>query len=93
MQRDFGVNVRRSWELGGSYFPTPGITPEITHPFAVEIEAADTIHSNLSFVETAQLAIKLSHVQDSHLLIAACRLLHALGKLSQMSAGLTEISF
>jgi hypothetical protein len=81
MRRDFGANVRRLWELGGSYFPTPGVTPEIAHPFAVEIDATDAIHSNLCFIETTQLAAKLSLVQDAHLLVAACRLIHALGTL------------
>lgn len=83
MRCDFGANVRRLWELGGSYFPTPGVTPEIAHPFAVEIEAADAVTSNLSFIETRQLAAKVSLVRDAHLLIAAYRLLHALGILNQ----------
>lgn len=85
MRRDFGLNVRHAWELGGSYFPTPGVTPEMAHPFAVEIEAADAIHSRLSFIEIAQLAAKLSLVQDAHLLIAAYRLLHALGTLNKIA--------
>src|SRR5262245_4489341 len=28
MARDFGIGIRGCWELGGPYYPTPGITPE-----------------------------------------------------------------
>ncbi|MBA2340644.1 MAG: methyltransferase domain-containing protein [Pyrinomonadaceae bacterium] len=78
MARDFGIGIRRSWELGGSYFPTPGITPEVVYPFVVEIGSINSTQSELKFVEINQLAARLDSIQDAHLMIAACRLIHAL---------------
>jgi ubiquinone/menaquinone biosynthesis C-methylase UbiE len=80
--RDFGANVLRSWELGGSYFPTPGVTPEIAYPFVVEIESSSAVQSCLRFIEIRDLSAHLDLIEDAHLLIAACRLCHALGALN-----------
>jgi hypothetical protein len=82
MTGDFGVRVSRLWELGGSYFPTPGVTPETVYPFAVEVEASEVLGSRLHFVDLAQLVKRLDLVQDAHLLIAVCRLAHAVGMTS-----------
>jgi hypothetical protein len=82
MTGDFGVRVSRLWELGGSYFPTPGVTPETVYPFAVEVEASEVLGSRLHFVNLAQLVKRLDLVQDAHLLIAVCRLAHAVGMTS-----------
>lgn len=80
LARDFGARSSgRSWEIGGSYFPTPGVTPEIVYPFVAEIESAVASHSDLRFIEINDLAANLHLIQDAHLLIAACRLAHALG--------------
>jgi ubiquinone/menaquinone biosynthesis C-methylase UbiE len=43
LQRDFALKVRNTWELGGSYFSSPGVTPEVVYPFVVEVEASDTL--------------------------------------------------
>jgi hypothetical protein len=82
MNSDFGVRVSRLWELGGSYFPTPGITPETVYPFVAEVEASDVLGSRLHFVNVSQLVNKLDLVQDAHLLIAICRFAHAVGLAS-----------
>lgn len=78
IRRDFRISARSSWELGGAYFPTPGVTPEIVYPFAVEVELSEAAASNLHFLSVNQLKEQLNQIQDAHLLIAACRLLHAL---------------
>ncbi len=82
MRRDFRVSVRRSWELGGSYFPTPGITPEVVYPFAAEVELSDAPESDLRFIHIDEIGTRLGLIQDAHLLIASRRLAHALGRIT-----------
>jgi hypothetical protein len=79
LQRDFALKVRNTWELGGSYFSSPGVTPEVVYPFVVEVEASDTPESPLNFVNCDLLNSKLDEIHDAHLLIATHRLRHALG--------------
>ncbi len=78
MPRDFGISTRRWWELGGSYFPTPGITPEVVYPFVVEVGECNSAQSRLQFIEINKLAARLDSIQDAHLMITAGRLIHAL---------------
>ena len=77
-EKDFCVRPVKCWELGGSYFPTPGVTPEIVYPFAVEIEIDDLGSCDLQFVEIGSLMKRLDQFEDAHLLILANRLFHAL---------------
>ncbi len=77
--KDFNVEINKSWELGGSYFPTPGVTPEIVYPFAVELKAENLHQTNLSFFRIEELLENLDKIRDAHLLILANRLGHALG--------------
>lgn len=79
MCRDFRLHVGRAWELGGPYFSTPGVTPEIVYPYAVEVRSGEAFASTLHFIHLDELAGQLELLEDSHLLIAASRLLHALG--------------
>lgn len=78
MRRDFNVSMLRAWELGGAYFPTPGVTPEIVYPYAVEVKAEEAFAAALHFLPLDALRDALNEFQDAHLLIAANRLLHAL---------------
>jgi SAM-dependent methyltransferase len=79
LRREFGLRVRRSWELGGSYLATPGVTPEAVYPFAAEVELPAAADSPLRFVHVDDLAAGLGRIESADLLIAASRLLHALG--------------
>jgi hypothetical protein len=79
MQRDFGVSVLDTWELGGPYFCSPGVTPEVVYPFLAEIDAKDVPSSSLHFVKMENLRRSLNLISDPHLLIAAYRLTHSLG--------------
>src|SRR5581483_10557767 len=36
LESEYGLGCGEVWELGGPYHPTPGVTPEVVHPFAVE---------------------------------------------------------
>ena len=81
LERDFGLRVRRAWELGGPYFPTPGVTPEIVYPYAVETEADEAFDSSLRFIPVGGLTRRLDIIRDAHLLITTCRLAHSLAAL------------
>ena len=72
--------VRKTWELGGSYFSSPGVTPEVVYPFVVEIEAPGIPSSPLHFIDCTLITKNLNHLHDAHLFLSAHRLLHALGR-------------
>ena len=76
LHRDFAVTVRNTWELGGSYFSSPGVTPEVVYPFVAEIDAGDVPSSPLHFINCGNA--NLDQLHDAHLLIALHRLRHAL---------------
>ena len=78
MRQDFALTVSNVWELGGSYFSSPGVTPEVVFPFVVEVNASEVASSSLHFVNTDVLTTELDQIHDAHLLLAAYRLRHAL---------------
>lgn len=78
MQREFGLAVRNTWELGGAYFSSPGVTPEVVYPFVAEVEARDIASCPLGFIDCNRLVSKLDQFHDAHLIISTHRLLHAL---------------
>jgi hypothetical protein len=78
MQRDFDLTVQHIWELGGSYFASPGVTPEVVYPYLAEVEATEAQRSTLRFVELQELISKVDLLSDAHLLIAIYRATHAL---------------
>jgi hypothetical protein len=79
LQRDFAVTIRDVWELGGPYFSSPGVTPEVVYPFVVEVDATAIASSQLHFSDCD--ALNLDHLHDAHLLISTHRLRHALKTL------------
>ncbi len=79
--RDFNVSVKQSWELGGSYFTSAGITPEIVYPLAVELGAESLGKTDLKFFSLKDLLAYCDQIQDAHLLILLNRLAHSLGYL------------
>jgi hypothetical protein len=81
LARDFSLRACQAWELGGSYFPTAGVTPEVVYPFVVEVNASKNVDSTLQFIPLDEITGKPNPVQDAHLLITAHRLAHALGTL------------
>ena len=70
------VEARRVFPLGGRYHPSPGVTPEVVYPFAVDVKRVET-ESPLCFTPLRE-ALALPIV-DAHLLTALFRLSHALG--------------
>jgi hypothetical protein len=82
LRRDFNLRADRAWELGGAYFPTSGVTPEVVYPFAVEVNVGEGPGAALHFIPLGELTGKPELLADAHLLIATYRLAHALGALS-----------
>jgi hypothetical protein len=83
LRRDFNLRGRRAWELGGAYFPTSGVTPEVVYPFAVEVEAGESLPTTtLQFTPLPELIDNSDRIRDAHLLIATYRLAHALQVLT-----------
>ena len=80
--QDFNVSIRKSWELGGSYFTSAGVTPEIVYPLAIEIDAGklseNMSKTDLKFFSLESLVKISEKIQDAHLLILMNRLGHAL---------------
>jgi SAM-dependent methyltransferase len=77
MPREFGVSLLNTWELGGPYFCSPGVTPEVIYPLVAEANAQEIESSRLRFVPLDELRRNLDSICDGHLLICAHRLIHA----------------
>lgn len=80
---DFKISVKKAWELGGSYFTSAGITPEIVYPLAVEFDSKISSETALKFFHLTDLLEISEQIQDAHLLILLNRLGHSLGLLSK----------
>lgn len=81
MKKDFNLTVNFSRELGGAYFASPGVTPELVYPFAVEASADDIHTSSLKWISLKNLIERIDKICDAHTIIAAYRLAHAAGLL------------
>ncbi|MCB0361607.1 MAG: hypothetical protein KDD35_02745 [Bdellovibrionales bacterium] len=81
--QDMGVVGSRIFSLGGPYHPSPGISPEVVHSFAVEIifdrQMKPSELKALSWVALDELLEHRSLIRDAHLFVASLRLAHALG--------------
>jgi SAM-dependent methyltransferase len=80
---DFGVSIGKFSELGGSYFTSAGITPEIVYPAAVELDSLNISTTDLKFFRLQNLLDNSHLIPDAHFLILLNRLGHALGFLSK----------
>lgn len=78
---EYGVSSGELWELGGSYHPSAGATPEVVYPFAIEVGAIAEGKQPLRWVPLEQLVAFRASLRDGHLRIAALRAAHALGVL------------
>jgi SAM-dependent methyltransferase len=75
----FGVPAGSLTPLGAAYFPSVGITPERVYPFVVCLSETATAVAAYDYVPLMQVRRNLHRLRDGHLLIAAMRLIHALG--------------
>lgn len=78
---EYGVSVWGSEvALGGSYHPSPGVTPELVHPLAVAVadEAPGALRA-LTWVPLADAVRRREALLEGHLRVVALRAAHALG--------------
>jgi ubiquinone/menaquinone biosynthesis C-methylase UbiE len=75
----YGVAVGRTIDLGGPYYPSAGMSPEVVHPIAVETLSDGPAGEPLHFVPLASIAANPHALLDGHLRIVALRAAHALG--------------
>ncbi len=68
LKEQYALETGELFELGGRYHPTPGLTPEVVYPFAIQPLNAGKLH----WVALGDLP--LEQIQDGHLRIAVGRL-------------------
>lgn len=64
-------------KLGEKYYPSVGVTTEQVYPYVVSL---DYCTSELHWIPLKELYNNLSRIEDAHLLISICRLIHTVGK-------------
>lgn len=67
-------------KLGEKYFPSIGVTTEQVYPYLVCLDRAD---KSLKWVSLKELYNNIDKIEDAHLLISLCRLIHATDFLPQ----------
>jgi hypothetical protein len=75
LARDYGLACSDLFELGGSYHPSPGISPERVTPLAVSVSRGAS--AGLLWVRLAELVAAADLLLDGHLRILAWRAAHA----------------
>ena len=83
LEHEYGLGCLNFWCLGGAYHPSLGITPEVVHPFAVEVEPRGDGKRPLCWVRVEEAVANRCSLQDGHLRIVLLRAAHALGMLSK----------
>ena len=81
LRQEYGINVGGLWELGGPYMPSPGVTPELAYPIAVEVTAETAVARRLYWVNLNDFRENFTGLRDGHLRIVGLRAAHALGLL------------
>lgn len=81
--QEHGLHVGEIVELGGRYFPSAGLTPEVVHPWLVIIagRAEERAQRRLRFVPLHEVLAAADHIVDGHLRVVALRTASMLGAL------------
>lgn len=80
LERENGLTVRSAYQLGGPYFPSPGVTPEIAYPWAVDVSAHQTARCAIAWVPLRELVSGFHHLKEGHLRTLVSRVWRALGE-------------
>src|SRR5213078_3031827 len=75
---EYGLEIGETWELGGSYRPSPGLTPETVFPLAVEVTGRRDGERPLDWVPLSSLVAHRAELPDGHLRVMMLRAAHAL---------------
>ncbi|TNF38367.1 MAG: class I SAM-dependent methyltransferase [Deltaproteobacteria bacterium] len=83
---EYGVRGGPLTELGGRYHPSPAVTPEVVHPFALAVTAETPAARALRWVRLEDAVTQRDRLVDGHLRVVALRAAHALGLLASAPA-------
>ncbi|MDF1667038.1 MAG: hypothetical protein P1V97_35170 [Planctomycetota bacterium] len=83
LENEYGLTLGQAWELGGYFHPSPGVTPEIVFPLAVEVTDEDDFGRDLVWVEIGDAIKNRAKINDGHLTTVLLRSAHALGLLGK----------
>jgi SAM-dependent methyltransferase len=75
---EYGLEIGETWELGGPYRPSPGLTPETVFPLAVEVRGRRDGERPLHWVPLSGLVANRAELPDGHLRVMMLRAAHAL---------------
>lgn len=75
LETEYGLTVRRVFELGGAYFPSPGVTPEVVYPLACDVTSQSG--EGLLWVPLSELSERFDRLRDGHLRTVTCRAIRA----------------
>ena len=78
LREENGLTVRESFSLGGPYFPTPGVTPEIAYPWAVDVCAHAASKVALVWIPLPELVEGFAYLKEGHLRTLVSRVARAL---------------
>jgi SAM-dependent methyltransferase len=82
IEAEYTLQCGDLWELGGRFYPSAGATPEVVHPFAVEILGGSGARQGLHWVPLVDVLRCRGGLPDGHLRVVSLRAAHALGFLS-----------
>lgn len=85
LYKENGLRTRAAFQLGGPYFPTPGVTPEIAYPWAVDVasepEGTPLSPLKLEWVPLTELLEGFAALKEGHLRVLVSRVARALGQV------------
>jgi len=82
LRDEYGLEIGQTWDLGGCYRPSPGLTPETVFPLAIEVLRVRSDRRALKWESLRDLVRGRFNPPDGHLRIVALRAAHALGLAS-----------
>ena len=81
LEENHGITSRQAVPLGGKYFVSPGITPEVIYPLVIEVNFSEIKSDSLKWVRLNELIPLLPELHCAQLLTSTYRAAHLLGTL------------
>ncbi len=75
----YRIRTLQMMPLGGEYYTSAGVSPEIVFPYLVEVDAKTAQSSKLKWVSLKDLLAHRREIRDGHLLTGTYRAAHLLG--------------
>jgi hypothetical protein len=79
LRQESGLETRDAFQLGGPYFPSTGVTPEIAYPWAIDVGSCRAAPCQVHWVALSELVDGFAHLKEGHLRVLVSRLARALG--------------